>query len=253
MTKIKDKIRSYFIAGVLTIVPLSLTFYVVNILFGKADRILNLVPAPYNPKTYIPFPLPGLGIVLVLLATLLIGILVENYVGGRIVSFGEKIVHRIPLVRPIYSSTKQLLIAVFSSSPQSFKQVVLVEYPRRGLYSLGFVTGVTEGEIQEAIRERVINVFLPTTPNPTTGLFLMVPEKEMIPLQMKVEDAFKLIISGGLVTPGNTKRPPSSNKMTISGNAMSYDEKMLSLKNSPASFNKEIQHTIFGKDLKHVG
>ena len=199
----KDKIRGYFIAGVLTVVPLSITVYVIGILLRNADRVLNLVPAHLNPKTYIPFPIPGLGAVLVIAAILLIGLLVKNYVGGRIVDFGERIVCQIPLVRPIYTAVKQLLSAIFSGPADSFKRVVLVEYPRRGMYAMAFVTGVAWGEVQEMTNERVVNVFLPTTPNPTSGFYLLVPEKDTIPLTMSIEDAFKLIISGGLIGPGN--------------------------------------------------
>jgi uncharacterized membrane protein len=201
LKKIKDKIRNYFIAGLLSVVPLSITFYVISVLLNNADRIFNLVPSQFNPKAYLPFPMPGLGAILVLLMILLIGLLVKNYVGGRIIDFGEKIVYQIPLVRPIYSAVKQLLVAIFTQSYDGFKRVVMIEYPRRGMYAMGFVTGVAAGEVQELTRERVLNIFLPTTPNPTSGFYLLVPEKDVIPLSMSVEDAFKLIISGGLAAP----------------------------------------------------
>lgn len=201
LKKIKDKIRNYFIAGLLTVVPLSITLYVISILLKNADRIFNLIPSRFNPKAHLPFPMPGLGAILVVTMIFLIGLLVKNYVGGRIIDFGERIVYQIPLVRPIYSAIKQLLIAIFSQSYDGFKRVVMIEYPRRGIYALGFVTGVASGEVQELTDERVINVFLPTTPNPTSGFYLLVPEKDVIPLKISVEDAFKLIISGGLATP----------------------------------------------------
>lgn len=201
LKKIKAGIRSYFIAGLLTVVPLSITVYVISLLLKNADRVLNLIPNRFDPRAHLPFPLPGLGAVLVILTILTIGILVKNYVGGRIVDFGEKIVYQIPLVRPIYSAVKQLLTAIFSAPAGSFKRVVLVEYPRKGIYAIAFVTGVAWGEVQDMTRERVINVFLPTTPNPTSGFYLLIPEKDTIPLEMGVEDAFKLIISGGLVGP----------------------------------------------------
>jgi len=202
LKRIKDRIRGYFIAGLLTVVPLSITVYVITLLLKNADRVLNLIPDRFNPKAYLPFPLPGLGVILVVAAIFVIGVLVKNYVGGKIVDFGERIVYQIPLVRPIYTSVKQLLVAIFSSPAGSFKRVVLVEYPRRGIHALGFVTGVAFGEVQEMTTEKVLNVFLPTTPNPTSGFYLLVPEKDTIPLQMNVEDAFKLLISGGLVGPG---------------------------------------------------
>lgn len=201
LKKIKDKIRNYFIAGLLTVVPLSITIYVISILLRNADRIFNLIPSRFNPKAHLPFPLPGLGAVLVLTMIFVIGLLVKNYVGGRIIDFGERIVYQIPLVRPIYSAVKQLLVAIFSQSYDGFKRVVMIEYPRRGIYALGFVTGIASGEVQELTKERVVNVFLPTTPNPTSGFYLLIPEKDIIPLKISVEDAFKLIISGGLATP----------------------------------------------------
>jgi uncharacterized membrane protein len=205
LKKIKDKIRNYFIAGLLSVVPLSITFYVISVLLTNADRIFNVVPDRFNPKSYLPFPLPGLGAILVLVMIFVIGLLVKNYIGGRIIDFGEKIVYQIPLVRPIYSAVKQLLVAIFTQSFDGFKRVVMIQYPRHGMYAIGFVTGVAAGEVQELTRERVLNIFLPTTPNPTSGFYLLVPEKDVIPLSMSVEDAFKLIISGGLATPERFK------------------------------------------------
>jgi len=200
LKNLKHRIRGYFITGLLTVVPLSFTVYVISIILKNSDRIFNLLPEPYNPKHLIPFPIPGLGVVVVVLLVFFIGVLVRNYVGSRIVEFGERIVYRIPLVRPIYSAVKQLLVAIFSQTGEGFERVVLIEYPRRGIYALGFVTGVSRGEVQEMTEERVLNVFLPTTPNPTSGFYLLVPETDIIPLKISVEDAFKLIISGGLVS-----------------------------------------------------
>ncbi len=209
---IKDKIRNYFIAGLLTVVPLSITTYVIAVLLQHADRVFNLIPPQYHPREYLPFPLPGLGAVIVLLLILLIGLLVKNYLGGRIVEFGERIVYQIPLVRPLYMAVKQLLVAVFSQSFSGFKRVALIEYPRKGIYALGFVTGVASGEVQELTQEVVLNVFLPTTPNPTSGFYLLVPEKDVVPLEMSVEEAFKLVISGGLVSPDYNNKAPRKSK-----------------------------------------
>jgi uncharacterized membrane protein len=198
---IKSRIKAYFVAGLLAVVPLSFTVYVISILLKHGDKVFNLLPERFNPRTYISYPIPGLGIAVVLVLILLTGVLVKNYVGGRIMDIGERIVYRIPLVRPVHSAVKQLLIAIFSQSDESFKRVVLVEYPRRGMYAIGFVTGVSTGEVQAVTDERVINIFLPTTPNPTSGFYLLVPERDTIALAMTVEDAFKLLISGGLVSP----------------------------------------------------
>lgn len=148
-----------------------------------------------------PYPIPGLGIFIVIFGVFIVGVLVRNYVGGKIVAFGENIVYRIPLIRPLYSAVKQLLTAIFSQSNDTFKRVILIEFPRKGIYSIAFVTGMPRGEIQEKTHQRVINVFLPTTPNPTSGFYLLIPESEIIPLTMTVEEAFKLLVSGGIVAP----------------------------------------------------
>ncbi len=214
---VKDKIRNYFIAGLLTVVPLSITTYVIAALLQRADRVFNFIPQRYHPNEYLPFPMPGLGAILVLVLIFLIGLLVKNYIGGRIVEFGEKIVYQIPLVRPLYMAVKQLLVAVFSQSYTGFKRVVLIQYPRKGIYALGFVTGVASGEVQELTNEVVLNVFLPTTPNPTSGFYLLIPEKDVMPLQMSVEEAFKLVISGGLVTPEFNGRNSQEEKPINSG------------------------------------
>jgi len=214
---IKDRIRNYFIAGLLTVVPLSITTYVIAVLLQHADRVFHLVPPQYHPKEFLPFPLPGLGAIIVFLLIVMTGLLVKNYLGGKIVDFGERIVYQIPLVRPLYMAVKQLLVAVFSQNYRGFKRVALIEYPRKGIYVLGFVTGVASGEVQEITQEVVLNIFLPTTPNPTSGFYLLVPEKDVMPLQMSVEEAFKLVISGGLVSPDLNGRNSQKNETTPCG------------------------------------
>jgi uncharacterized membrane protein len=201
--KIHVAIRNYFVAGVLTVVPLSISGYVIYLILHNADRIFNILPANLNPKTYLPFPIPGLGIIVVLGGIFLIGLLVRNYVGSKIVDFGESLLYRIPLVRPLYSAVKQLLGAIFSESSHSFQRVALIQFPRKGIYAVCFVTGIATGEVQDKTAERVINVFLPTTPNPTSGFYLLVPESELIETSLTVEEAFKLIVSGGLASPLN--------------------------------------------------
>ncbi len=202
LKKLKDKLRNYFVAGLLTILPLSVTAYVVITFLKVMDRILNYLPPKLRPQTYIPIHFPGLGLILTLLIVLVTGILVKNYVGGKLLTWGEYFVYKTPLIRTIYASIKQLLQAIVMQDNQSFKRVVVIEYPRKGIYSMAFVTGLPSGDIQEELhREGMINVFVPTTPNPTSGFYLMVPEDESYPLNISVEDAFKLIISGGIVSP----------------------------------------------------
>jgi uncharacterized membrane protein len=129
---------------------------------------------------------------------------VKYYIGRRIVDFGEYMVSKIPLVRPLYAAVKQLILAIFGDTHDAFKRVVLVEYPRKGVYSLAFVTAQTSGEIRERVGTKMLSIFLPTTPNPTSGFFLVLPEEDTIPLSMSVEEAFKLLISGGVVEPGGS-------------------------------------------------
>jgi uncharacterized membrane protein len=195
-------IRGYFMAGLLVIVPLGAVIFVISVIIRLMDRALGFIPQKFHPDIYLPFKIPGLGLVLFVVIVLVTGILVKNYIGRRIVDFGEYMVSKIPLVRPLYGAVKQLILAIFGDTHEAFKRVVLVEYPRKGVYSLAFVTARTSGEIREKIGTKMLSIFLPTTPNPTSGFFLVLPEEDTIPLSISVEDAFKLLISGGVVEPG---------------------------------------------------
>jgi uncharacterized membrane protein len=201
---IKSIIRGYFLAGLLVIVPLGAVIFVISVLLRLMDRALNVIPARFHPEAYLPFKIPGLGLVLFIALVLVTGVLVKNYIGRRIVDFGEYMVSKIPLVRPLYAAVKQLILAIFGDTHDAFKRVVLVEYPRKGVYSLAFVTAQTSGEIRERVGAKMLSIFLPTTPNPTSGFFLVLPEEDTIPLSMSVEEAFKLLISGGVVEPGGS-------------------------------------------------
>ncbi len=198
----KAKIRAYFLAGLLVIVPLGVTLFVITAILRLIDRVLVIIPPKFHPHTYLPFKIPGLGLVLAIVLVMLTGILVKNYIGRRVVDFGEYILSGIPLVRPVYAAVKQVIQAMFGDTPYAFKRAILVEYPRKGIYALAFVTGRAYGEIKEKTGKEMINVFLPTTPNPTSGFYLVVPEEDTVPLEISVEDAFKLLISGGVVEPG---------------------------------------------------
>jgi uncharacterized membrane protein len=204
---VKDKIRSYFLAGLLIILPLGITLFLITAVLKVVDRLLVVIPAKYHPHTYLPFKIPGLGLILALILVMLTGILVKNYIGRRIVDFGEYVLSTIPLVRPVYGAAKQLIQSMFGETHEAFKQVVLVEYPRKGVFALAFVTGRASGQLKEKTGGTMINVFLPTTPNPTSGFYLIVAEEETIPLSITVEDAFKLLISGGTVEPGGQQPP----------------------------------------------
>ena len=199
---IKSIIRGYFLAGLLVIVPLGAVIFVISAILRLMDRTLGVIPQKFHPETYLPFKIPGLGLILFIALVLVTGVLVKNYFGRRVVDFGEYMVSKIPLVRPLYGAVKQLILAIFGDTHDAFKRVVLVEYPRKGVYSLAFVTAQTSGEIQEQVGNKMLSIFLPTTPNPTSGFFLVLPEEDTIPLSMTVEEAFKLLISGGVVEPG---------------------------------------------------
>jgi len=207
--KIKDVIKRNFLAGLLVLLPISLTIYVIFFLFKIVDRLIDYLPPKYNPQTYIPFYMPGLGFILLIFIIFFIGVLARNYIGNKLVGFWEQLVGKIPFIRSIYIATKQLAETVFLKTDKNLKRVVLVEYPRKGLYVIGFTTGITKGEIQDKTKHKVINVFIPTTPNPTSGFYLLVPEEDLSYLDMSVEDAFKLIISGGIIT---EQRPRTKSK-----------------------------------------
>jgi uncharacterized membrane protein len=198
----KAQIRGYFLAGLLVLVPLGVTAAVITAILRLIDRLLVIIPPKFHPHTYLHFKIPGFGLVLAIVLIMITGVLVKNYIGRRVVDFGEYILSGIPLVRPVYVAVKQVIHAMFGDTPYAFKRAILVEYPRRGVWALAFVTGKTYGEIEEKTEKKTINVFLPTTPNPTSGFYLVVPEEDTISLDIGVEDAFKLLISGGVVEPG---------------------------------------------------
>jgi uncharacterized membrane protein len=165
------------------------------------DAILKYIPAKYLPETYLQIRIPGLGLILVVILVFVVGLLTRNFIGRKIVHLGENIVDRIPLVRVLYTGVKQLLEPLFLQKTNAFKKVALIEYPRRGVHVIGFVTGESKGEVQNKTSKDMMNVFVPTTPNPTSGFYILIPEDELVYLNMSVEDAFKLIISGGIVSP----------------------------------------------------
>jgi uncharacterized membrane protein len=158
--------------------------------------------------------IPGVGLVATLLLILAIGMLATNIFGRSLVSFSERIVDRIPVVKGIYMLFKQVSDTVLNRDRGAFRQVVLIEYPRKEIWSVAFVTGVSSGEVQKVTERKLVNIFVPTTPNPTSGFYILVPEEDMIPLTMTVEEAFKLIISGGMVTPPIRETQPVENRVT---------------------------------------
>ena len=205
MKRLRTSLRNCFLTGLLVIVPISVTGYAIWFLLKAMDAILRYVPAKYLPETYLRIHIPGLGLILAVFLVFAAGLLTRNFVGRKMVYFGEKIVDRIPLARIIYVGVKQLLEALFFQKSRTFERAALIEYPRHGAYAIGFITGESKGEIQCKTNKNMINVFVPTTPNPTSGFYILIPENEVIILDMSIEDAFKLIVSGGIVSPPEAK------------------------------------------------
>jgi uncharacterized membrane protein len=204
---VRKKVKRSFLTGLLVVVPLGMTGLVVHSIIGLMDGLLRrFLPARFWPEILAGVPIPGLGVVATLLMILLVGMLATNYFGRSILAFSERAMGRIPLVKGIYSLFKQVSDTVLNTDRQGFRKVVLIEYPRRGIWSVGFVTGVSQGEVQAMTDRHMLNVFVPTTPNPTSGYYILVPEEEAREMEMNVEEAFKLIISGGMVTPPDRPR-----------------------------------------------
>ena len=210
LTQIKTKIKTIFLAGLLFIVPIGFTFFILSFLFTKLDSLftplLNEILDYLGHAEYVNYQIPGLGFVMALMLIFLVGLLTKNFIGKHLVQLGEKIVEKIPFVSSLYAGAKQVIEAVASSSKGAFRKVVLVEYPRKGLFCIGFITCEARGEIQERTEESVVNVFLPTTPNPTSGYLLFIPKSQLIYLDMAVDDALKLVVSGGIVSPNHQAR-----------------------------------------------
>ncbi len=206
MKRLRTSLKNYFLTGLLVILPIFITVYVILFLIRIMDAILKYIPAKYLPETYLHIHVPGLGLILVVILVFVVGLLTRNFVGRKIVRLGEKIVDRIPLVRVLYAGVKQLLETIFLKKTDAFKRVALLEYPRRGAYVLGFITGESKGEVQSKTSKNMVNIFVPTTPNPTSGFYILIPDDELILLDMSVEDAFKLIISGGIVSPPEARK-----------------------------------------------
>lgn len=194
-------LKRYLIAGLLVWVPLGITFLVIRALVGVMDRTLLLLPPDWRPEALLGFPVPGLGIVLSILVVLVTGMVVANLLGRKLVEGWESLLNRIPLVRSIYSAVKQILETIFVAGGKSFRKVLMVEYPRRGLWTLAFQTGSGTEEVHDKSGHRLVTVFVPTTPNPTSGFIILVPEEDVIELDMSVEDGLKLIMSLGVVAP----------------------------------------------------
>lgn len=198
---LKVSLKRYFITGLLVIVPIWGTILVLKTLFVTLDGILGDIPEKYLTQRYVP----GVGILVLFLLIILAGLLATNIMGRRVVKLWEDLLQRVPLVRGIYTTIKAMMdVLAFqekTGGTKKYSRVVMIEFPRKGQYALALVTGVTPGEVQDISPDRVINVYVPTSPNPTSGYLLFVPESELIPVSMSVDEAMKMMFSGGMYTP----------------------------------------------------
>lgn len=201
----KTNFKKYFLTGLLVVVPLYLTGYILSIIINFMDSILIFLPKPLHPDTYLSFHIPGISIIITILIILFAGALTTNLIGRKLVEWGEGMLDKIPLLRSVYYSSKQFMETLFINKHEGFKKVVLVEFPKKDMYSIGFLIGPVTKEIDSKIEIKTVSVFIPTAPLPTTGYYLIIPEKDIIPLDMSVETAFKLIVTAGVLTPENDK------------------------------------------------
>ncbi len=205
MRKLRNRIRTAFLAGLAVLVPLFFTFFTVAFIVRKVDRVI--IPVLFDilrklgtPPGYLRH-IPGMGLVLTIIFIFLVGLFTTNILGRKIIGLGEAILEHIPFIRGLYTSAKQLVeTVIFTSSSTAFKRVVMVEYPRKGVWSIAFVTSEAKGELENHLPQS-LTLFIPTTPNPTSGLMIVVPKDEVIPLQMSVEEGIKLVVSGGFIQP----------------------------------------------------
>ena len=195
------RLRRYLVAGLLIWAPLAVTFVLLRFAVNLMDKTLAIIPQQYRPDELLGFHIPGLGVILTFIVLFITGMLAANFVGRYVVGGWESLLDRIPIVRTIYGGAKNFAEIVFSDSNDSFKKVLLIEYPRKGLYSIAFQTSSELGEIQGRTGDDIVCCFVPTTPNPTSGFVIMVPRKDIKVLDMEIDEALKMIISLGVVVP----------------------------------------------------
>jgi uncharacterized membrane protein len=204
-------LRKNILAGILVVAPVALTLYVIVVLLRWIDAVVGtLLPEPYQQKFDLFYHIPGMGLLIALVFLVLIGAVARSVLGQMLVRMGESILSHIPIMRGLYGAFKQIFQTMFTNTSEAFRKVVLVEFPRRDAWTLGFVTGVTMGEAEEKLKQPTVNVFVPTTPNPTSGFLLMVPQADLVPLDMTIEQGIKMVVSGGIITPPTKKPAPSS-------------------------------------------
>ena len=203
--RLRENFQRYFLAGLLVFLPVVITLWFLGWVIGLLDGVLDVLPAGLHPNTYLPFAIPGLGALVTVTLILFLGILTRGVATRRFLAAWENIFVKIPIFRGVYTAV-QKLVQTFLGQSQNSRQVVMIEYPRKGIYTVGFAMGRAWRELERKQDAQLINVFIPTTPNPTSGFYLLVPTTEISPLDMTMEEALKLITSGGLITPDDRSR-----------------------------------------------
>jgi uncharacterized membrane protein len=201
----KGRVRKYLITGLLIWIPLVITIWVLKLVVDTLDQTLLLLPDQWRTESFLGIHVPGLGVILTLVIVFVTGVFATNFLGARLVHVWHEVLHRIPVVNSIYSSVKQISDTLFSSSGQAFRKALLIQWPREGVWTIAFLTGTPGGDVVNHLRGDYVSVYVPTTPNPTGGYFVMVSKLDVIELDMSVDAALKYIISMGVVAPGQVR------------------------------------------------
>jgi uncharacterized membrane protein len=211
-------LRNSFFTGIVVATPVTVTLWLVYTFISFGDRTVKpLIPRAYLPEEWLGFAIPGFGLIVAVIVLTMLGALAANILGRTFLGFGERLVARVPFVREVYGTLKQLLESVFAQTQKSFQEVVLVQYPRQGLWALGFLTAPARGELAERLGDDYVGVFIPSTPNPTSGFILWTPRAEVTVLDMTVEEGAKLIISAGIVTPEQLRAEKQERELQAAG------------------------------------
>ena len=201
------RLRAYFLAGVLVTAPAAITIYLAWLFINFIDGTIGtLMPGRYNPEQFMPFTIPGLGLVTVVIGLILVGAFAAGYVGRLVVGLGEGVVERMPVVRSIYGAIKQIFETVLAQKSTAFREVVLLEYPRLGIWSMGFITGPPHSDVQRVSADELVTVVVPTSPIPTAGYLLFLPRKDVVVLDMTVDEGLRVVMSGGIVNPPERRK-----------------------------------------------
>jgi len=197
--------KKYLITGLLIWIPIVITLWVLKLIVDSLDQVLLLLPSAFETENWLGVHVPGMGVVMTLVIVFLTGLLATNLLGAKLLQWGEDLLNRIPVVRSIYSSVKQISDTLFSSSGQAFRKALLVQWPHQGMWTIAFLTGIPGGDVANQLQGDYLSVYVPTTPNPTGGYFVMVARKDVIELDMSVDEALKYIISMGVVPPNGSE------------------------------------------------